>query len=181
MRFSKVHILYCTLYSYLWLLWDQVCSPFSVSFFFFFFFLFFILVVSDCIHMGEAGPGSAIRIFSTQSCWAKLYAWNHLVVNSMFLWAYEAAALLRESQMLRERERAGNSSACHRSRLWKQEGNLFPAYGPFPVARDWRGGTVGFDILLRRCITGNVHLWMEEEAGLATWQLLTLYHFFINK
>ncbi len=43
------------------------------------------------------------------------------------------------------------------------------------------GGAVGFDILLRRCITGNVHLWMEEEAGLATWQLLTQYHFFINK
>ncbi len=141
--------------------------------------------------MGEAGPGSAqqkkkkkkspIRIFPTQSCWAKLYAWNHLVVNSM--------AYLSHMRQLRCWGRARCWEGESRKQLgMPQESSLKTGRQLVPCL--WAiscgkglgggGGTVGFDILLRRCITGNDHLWMEEEAGLATWQLLPQYHFFLS-
>lgn len=75
MRFSEVHLLHCTLYS--------LCGSFEIS--------YAALFSSGFRLHSHGGSWSWISItekpqsgFSPhKSCWAKLYAWNHLVVNSM--------------------------------------------------------------------------------------------------
>lgn len=70
------------------------------------------------------------------------------------------SAHLRSCQMLKIGKwcggAGGNSPACHRTLLWKQEGSVFPCYGPFPVAQSQAGPGSG---KRRTGSYGNGHVW----------------------
>lgn len=162
-----MHLLYCTLYS--------LCGSFEIS---------YAAVFSSGFRLHSHG-GSWSWISTTEkpqsgfsphkSCWAKLYAWNHLVVNSMAYLSHMrqlhcwGRARCWDGEREREQETARHATGVV---FENRKATCSLLMGRF-LWQGTRRGIVGFDILLRRCITGNDHLWVQEEAGL----YLPQYHF----